>query len=62
MQPYACLIRRMLMLSICLQEDQAPPQALLSAAATTELWLKISLWLVACADPAYLLSHTKSSR
>ena len=47
---------------ICLQGEQAALQTPLSTAATTELWLKISLWLVACADPAYLLSHTKSSR
>ena len=50
------------MQSVCLQGEQAPQQDLLSTAATTELWLKVSLWLVACADPAYLLSHTKSSR
>eukprot|EP00891_Asterochloris_glomerata_P002971 jgi/Astpho2/2971/Aster-x1106 len=42
--------------------EQAPLQNPLPTAAVNELWLKISLWLVACADPAYLLSHTKSSR
>lgn len=62
MQPCACLMRQVLRQSIGLQGEQAPLQNPLPTAAVNELWLKISLWLVACADPAYLLSHTKSSR